>query len=84
MDNAIHWINTLANGGKEFVGPWRPNGHHDYGLGVGAGAVENAVDLSTFFFSTFDMNKFVGKNPSTSLERAPLKLENVPILKVVC
>ena len=26
------------------------NGHHDYGIGSGAGAVENAVDLSTAFF----------------------------------
>ena len=33
------------------------NGHHDYGIGSGAGAVENAVDLSTVFFSTFVMNK---------------------------
>jgi len=52
VDNAIHWINTLANGGKELLGPWRPNGHHDYG--TGAGAVENAVDLSTFFFFFFN------------------------------
>ena len=62
VDNAIHWINTLAYGGKELLGPWRPNGHHDYGLGAGAGAgaVENAADLSTFFlllFPTFDMKK---------------------------
>ena len=50
VDNAIHWINTLAYGGKGLLGPWRPNGHHDYGLGAGAGAVENAADFSTFFF----------------------------------
>ena len=55
VDNAIHWINTLANGGKELLGPWRPNGHHDYGLGAGAGAVENAADLSTFFFYYFQL-----------------------------
>ena len=53
------------------------NGHHDYGIGSGAGAVENAVDLSTVF-------EQVGKNLSTWLERAHLKLENVPILKVIC
>ena len=46
VDNAIHWKNTLANGGKGLLGPWHPNCHYDYGLG--AGAVENAIDLSTF------------------------------------
>ena len=71
MDNNIHWINTLANGGKELLGPWRPNGHHDYGIGAGAGAVENAVELSTFFFFHF-CHEQVGENLSASLERAPL------------
>ena len=53
------------------LGPWRPNGHHDYGIGAGAGAVENAVELSTFFFFHF-CHEQVGENLSASLERAPL------------
>ena len=31
-------LKTKSNGGKGLLGPWLPNGHHDYGIGAGAGA----------------------------------------------
>ena len=28
-------LKTKPNGGERLLGPWRPKGHHDYGIGAG-------------------------------------------------
>ena len=37
-------LKAKSNGGKGLPGPWRPNGHHDYGISAGAGAWSSSME----------------------------------------
>ena len=39
--DALRESENKINRGKGLLGPWRPNGHHDYGIGEGAGVLYN-------------------------------------------
>ena len=51
--DALRESENKINRGKGLLGPWRPNGHHDYGIGEGAGVLYNWYIYNKGTWSTF-------------------------------
>ena len=43
---ALRECKTKSNGGKGLLVPWRPNGHHDYGIGARCKVQGNITETS--------------------------------------